>query len=695
VEHNFLVRPIQLQVANEMISPTSGHNTVLQLNMGEGKSSVIVPMVAAALADCKKFVRVVVLKPLSTQMFRLLVDRLGGLLNRRIFYMPFSRAMTVGTQQVQRIHALYLDCMRAGGVVVVQPEHILSFKLMGFDRLLGSNTSEEQQVTKVLLESQRWLEMHSRDILDESDEILHVRYQLIYTVGQQLSMEGHPDRWTMIQQILSLVCKHAQQVQHRFPQGIEVKERGAGVFPSIRILQADASLNLVSLIVNDVLDGALRDYPFAHFHGPTRQAAVRFISNIAIQHDDSRLIEKHSQGTGYWKGLLLLRGLLAHGILEYILKERRWRVDYGLDSHRSLLAVPYRAKDVPSLRAEFGHPDVAIALTCLSYYYHGLSEDQLDQCFQLLYKQDNPPLVYEGWVHDNDSLPEPLHQLSSVNTKDPDQRRQYLVPLFRNNHVVIDFFLSEVVFPKEAKEFPKKLATSGWDIAEIKEHPSTGFSGTNDNSYLLPTSITQEDPVQQLSTNAKVLNYVLQPENNSYLCIHQLGQMPSAQSFLELLVRQTPEIRVLLDVGAQMLEFQNQELAEHWLTLVPDIPAAIFFGDNDELLVLTREGIVEAFVSSPFNQQLDKCLVYLDDAHTRGTDLKLPRYFRAAVTLGPKVTKDRLLQGQTMFPIDFYMTLIKFRLYAYAKTGSRTIRHVFCALRCGSRHKNHCQQGIV
>jgi hypothetical protein len=47
-----------------------------------------------------------------------------------------------------------------------------------------------------------------------------------------------------------------------------------------------------------------------------------------------------------FKGILLLRGLLmeGEGILNYVLKERRWRVDYGLDPSRTLLAVPYRAK---------------------------------------------------------------------------------------------------------------------------------------------------------------------------------------------------------------------------------------------------------------------------------------------------------------------------------------------------------------
>jgi hypothetical protein len=90
---------------------------------------------------------------------------------------------------------------------------------------------------------------------------------------------------------------------------------------------------------------------------------------------------------------------------------------------------------------------------------------------------------------------------------------------------------------------------------------------------------------------------------------------------------------------------RNDEVARAWLELQEDMSAALFFDDNDHMMVLTRDGTTEAFVSSPFNQQLDKCLVYLDDVHTRGADLKLPQQSRAAVMLGPKVTKDRLLQG--------------------------------------------------
>jgi hypothetical protein len=49
---------------------------------------------------------------------------------------------------------------------------------------------------------------------------------------------------------------------------------------------------------------------------------------------------------------------------------------------------------------------------------------------------------------------------------------------------------------------------------------------------------------------------------------------------------------------------------------------------------------------SPFAKQMDQCLVYLDESHTRGTNLKLPADYRAIVTLGPGLTKDPLVQGQ-------------------------------------------------
>ncbi|KAG2757812.1 hypothetical protein P692DRAFT_20789290 [Suillus brevipes Sb2] len=637
IESQFLARPDQVQVAQEMMSPCKGRNTSLQLNMGEGKSYVIVPLAAAALADGHKLVRVIVLKSLSAQMFQLLVERLSGLAQRRIFYIPFSRALSINSSKVQMYRDLMQECMNTKGILVVQPDHILSFHLMTVDRWLPP----QAEAAKDMLRTQLWLDDHTRDILDESDEILHVRYQLVYAVGSQRSLQGHPERWTTTQQVLSLAAKHAARLMHEFPSGSEVSIREHGGFPFVRVLHSTAGETLVRWIAEDITSGALENISFDQGSFDVKQAVCQFIATEKISNTCISLVEKTYRDTTVWPGLLVLRGLLACGIFVYALKERRWRVDYGLTQKRTMLAVPFRAKDMPSLRAEFGHPDVAVILTCLSYYYGGLTLQQLKLCFELLLQQDNPALEYQSWVARLQYVPECLRHLNGINTESAEQLRD-LQQLFQFNKAVIDFYLSRVVFPKEAKGFPNKLTCSGWDLAQEKRHLTTGFSGTNDNRYLLPSSIAQHDLDDQRSTNARVLAFLLRPENNCYRPIPS-GQ--KVQRFIDTLIAQTPEVRVLLDVGAQMLELKNQELAEAWLLAKRDAQAAVFVNDDDEIVVVSRDGTVEPLVSSPFAQQLDQCVVYLDDAHTRGTDVKLPSDFRAAVTLGPKVTKDRLMQG--------------------------------------------------
>ncbi|KAF8439864.1 hypothetical protein L210DRAFT_3645838 [Boletus edulis BED1] len=644
LQGNFLVRRVQAEVAHEMISPRSGNNTAMQLNMGEGKSSVIVPISVVVLADGTQLVRVIVPKALTAQMFHLLADRLGGLVNRRIYYLPFSRSLEVNQHKVTALREVLSACMKERGILVIQPEHILSLKLVSVEKQLFQ--AEEQQLAHLLLTLQRWLHSHSRDMLDESDEILHVRYQLVYTIGLQEPMEGSPNRWNTTEQVLGLASKHASSLRELFPVGAEYESGPSGSFPHLRIVHADAGQQLISWIVQDIIEGRLPKFNFGQLRPDLRNAIRSFISCEKVSPTTIQLVQDYSQQTSLRGGLLLLRGLLATGILLYAFRERRWRVDYGLAPQRTMLAVPYRAKDVPAQRAEFGHPDITIIFTCLSYYYGGLTEEQLRLSFEILLKQDDPSLDYDLWIRDCPAVPHCLQTISGVNIQSSEQWNDQLFPLFKQNRATVDFYLSSVVFPKEAKVFPSKLSCSGWDLAEKKERLLTGFSGTNDGQYLLPLHITQRDPDHQRGTNAKVLSYLLQPENKYYICMSRKnGERRTTLEFLEILVTQEPEIRVLLDVGAQMLDLENCELAKAWLTVNTNASAAIYFNDNDELMVLTRDGRTHLFISSPFAQQLDRCVVYLDDAHTRGTDIKFPSRFRAAVTLGPKVTKDRLAQG--------------------------------------------------
>lgn len=138
-----------------------------------------------------------------------------------------------------------------------------------------------------------------------------------------------------------------------------------------------------------------------------------------------------------------------------------------------------------------------------------------------------------------------------------------------------------------------------------------------------------------------MLGNLLRPENDFY---EGLKPHISAKEVIEKMVAE--KIRVLLDVGAIMLELSNDKVADEWMGQCREIDAVVFFDDRDHLLVKARLASrpVE-FEISPFRNRLDRCGIYLDEIHTRGTDLKIPLGTTAVVTLGKGVRKDTLAQG--------------------------------------------------
>ena len=341
----------------------------------------------------------------------------------------------------------------------------------------------------------KWLHAHARDILDESDEILHSRFQLVYTIGLKQHMDGYPDRWTITQHVLRLVKDRVHTISRSYPRSIEYECGPPGSFPHVRIVRAsEVGPRLISLIVEDIMAGRFLDFNFQRMSPELRDAIRSFISdgNVLQIPDSAKKVEEYAMrfNRNYlWNGLLLLRGLLASNILLFALTERRWRVDYGLIPRSkprvffdwvnygptpTMLAVPYRAKDLPAPNTQFGHPDITIILTCLSYYYSGLDEKQLRVSFEILLDQDDPSTEYALWIEDHEAIPDSLRRLNGINLRSSEQWDDTIFPLFTRNQAAINFYLSRVVFPQEATEFPWKLSMSSWDLAEKREKLMTG-----------------------------------------------------------------------------------------------------------------------------------------------------------------------------------------------------------------------------
>ncbi|CAF9942696.1 MAG: hypothetical protein ALECFALPRED_009917 [Alectoria fallacina] len=656
LDFNVRIRPDQHEVALAMTSPSSNGSFCLQMNMGQGKSSVIIPMVVAQLADTKNLVRVVVPRPLLLQTAQLLQARLGGLVGRKIKHVPFSRRSSTTITDLRAYHNLHLEMLRDGGVILTLPEHMLSFQLSGLQEL--SNGHIEQATSMIRL--QEWLMRNCRDILDECDHMLAVKTQLIYPSGAQTMVDGHPGRWKLVQNLLKLVKEQLGPLRRNFPKSIEVIERSRGTFPTIYLLTPQVKEALMQRLTDSVVKGDggilpidgcsltelasvnsfLRDAQFP-------KATALKIAGVFKDNSDAR------------QRLLLLRGLLIHKILLLGLG-KRWNVQYGIDTRRDPIAVPFKGKGIPSDQAEFGHPDVSIILTCLSFYHSGLSLPQFQQTLTQLIKSDDEPVrEFDSWTRDIQSFPDSLRSWSSINVDDETQCAQLWSHLGQQM-AVINYFLNHHVFPRHSRVFERKLVSSGWDIAtqvssegdgsvaSLKESRSTsltvGFSGTNDNRTLLPLNILQDDLPGLAHTNAEVLTYFLQFRNRRYVPASRTdGKRLTERAFLCQL--KDNGIRMLLDAGAQILEMDNKSLAQAWLEVDYEAEAAVFFGEDDRARVLYKDGKSQPLAGSPFLNNLGACVVYLDEAHTRGVDLKMPADAIAGLTLGIQQTKDHTVQA--------------------------------------------------
>ncbi|TDZ21687.1 hypothetical protein Cob_v005405 [Colletotrichum orbiculare MAFF 240422] len=700
VDSGMMVREVQENVAERMRNPPSGKNTTMQLNMGEGKSSVIVPIVAAALADGFRLVRVIVAKPQSKQMQQMLESQLGGLVNRRVFHLPFSRAIKVGPKEVETLKSICMECMKLGGILLVQPEHLLSFQLMGIETAITG----KMDVSRSLLKLKDVLDRSTRDIVDESDENFSVKFELVYTIGTQQPIEHSPDRWGCNHHVLDIVRRAVPQLEQSFPNSIETSPGRPGCFPRLRILRDDAKDSLNDLVARQLSQEGLTGLPMATQPKHIQSAVFNYITKTNLSQAEIDAVEKSSLWSPLTQHtLLLLRGLVASQILGFVFCQKRWKVDYGLDPTRNpttRLAVPYRAKDSPTARSEFSHPEIIIMLTSLSYYYGGMTDEDLVVAFGHLLRCDQADMEYQVWVADSDQLPHAFCQLSGINLDDHEQCAGQVFPCFRYAKGAIDYFLAHIVFPKELKEFPHKLSASGWDIGEEKPQPTTGFSGTNDSRAFLPLTVSQLDDEDQQHTNAQVLEYLLQDDSLVALMPKQKATgKTDAEMLLGMVTHLQPSVKVILDMTKES----------------EDTQAVIFCDENDRLCVVDRRGRVESFQTSPFAGQVDVCLVFLDEAHTRGTDLKLPANYRAAVTLNASLTKDRLVQacmrmrklgkGQSVTfcvpdeiqqkirsrhaPSGSAITVLDILEWAISETFTELRRGIWLWASQGRRHHNH------
>ena len=668
VENDLTIWPKQVSVAKKMMSSSSLQHSVVQLNMGEGKTSVILPIIAAEMANGRSLVRVVVLNSLYNTNYQQLVFKLGGLLGHRVLSLPFRRDIRLKPPDAKRITSFLKQCRGRRDVMVTVREHLLSLLL----KYEESCSKEDMKLAKELHRLDILLQRHARDVLDEADEVLHHRFQLIYPIGVPQSPDGGDIRWKMAEVILEAVKVNAKLLHEGHRNAVIYNDNEKHAFPHLRILESKESVHAYrwlceevvtfimagrgNILKSELMDG-LHKLPELDLHNlkhfllaPQLDAGEAQWFRLCIPN----VIQPY---------LLCVRGLLANGVLLLALK-KRFRVEYGLPSRATgaakragqcnnerliRMAVPFRAKDVAAERTEFGHTDVAVMLTLLSYYQYGLTDDEVNTLLDRLDRKEAKSDVYNSWVAAADTVDSSIQELGGINRKNATQMKKLLIPFLRHHTAAINFYLGQVIFPNESKEFKCKLVANSWSMAPVERClKMSGFSGTNDTRHLLPGSTKQDDLPELRHTNAYVCNLVLDNANNMYRVLRD--QPLTGEKLLDHIVQceqlNQVQINTIVDIGALVLDFTNLELAKAWLEKRTDKNGVVYFDSRNQLQVWIRKTRSSCKLElSSYADNLTECLVYLDHAHCRGTDLRMKTGTVAAITLGKGLRRDELMQA--------------------------------------------------
>jgi Protein of unknown function (DUF3638)/Protein of unknown function (DUF3645) len=623
------------------------------------------------LARRDRLPRLNILSNLFSEAYDFFSEQLCGSIGRlKVFLLPFCRDVELDTNRLCAMTRLVEQCRQNRGVFIVAPEHRLSLELKEIELYRSGELDLGEKVHK-LCHSFGW-----QDVLDESDELLHHRFQLIYACGSVAELPESTHRFQATQLLFRCLREDATARTwiNKHPEFITLEEqvglqsyRYCEAFPVLRLNMQLAQRQVLSdfygiladsLILNPPVElDWLRDHPL--------QKDIRaVVVEPALPVDSLARLSKCHQDD-----ILALRGLLAGGIFVHCLQKRH-RVDYGIARGKKRVAVPFRGADVPARRAEFAQADCAIVLSCLAYYYSdGLDETQVHQAFEalLVLGKEARRKHYHAWFDlvkprmQHDLASEDVNKLDCIEKIDLSNTRQFrkLVNYFQRNMKTINFWLNSCVFPDEMQYYPQRLTGTAWNLAESSGDGVIGFSGTNDNHRILPQQVKQffqnsdssktDDAVtlvwkKLISTNGLMLSRIL---HHTSEC-RELPMTSPHSALLNIIKQNADAVHAIVDSGALFAGFDNLEIAKLLLEHLPvSFPGIVFFDDSEAIVgqwkVLERSGRLLPKDQSPIVES--NAFAFFDEPRCRGSDLKLDKKAVALLTLGKKMCKDKFMQA--------------------------------------------------
>jgi hypothetical protein len=416
---NIVLRKRQVEMVRWFVkNARDGISRVQQMIMGQGKTTVVGPLLALILADGATLVTQVMPTALLDQSRTILRKCFSVLIPKRIYTLKFDRHIEDSSHPVMLLAQKLESARSEGSIICAAPESIKALFLKFVEQLHSVEAMppvEQEKHQRVQEQSDRFQERAEKRalmadaivpifdlwksgvlIMDEVDVLLHsLRSELNFPIGEKKPIDLSGPRWFLPLHIFdglfyrtenrittSILQTHSEAVA--ILEAIRASlERGL----ACRALQREPHVVLlVPRFYFEDLGPALLPWVLIWLrpHLP-----MEFSEAIVQQYliEPNVIPLKEAIERDFTPSAIELLNLARNwmtSILPHVLSKIN-RVGFGLlqaadltadadkmPLSRKLSAVPFIAKDVPSRSSEFAHPDVVIGTTILAFRYEGL-----------------------------------------------------------------------------------------------------------------------------------------------------------------------------------------------------------------------------------------------------------------------------------------------------------------------------------
>lgn len=618
---NILLRANQVKTLKTLYDHTkpvqdNATEVVAQLIMGEGKSKVLLPILAFNKANGRALSMIIV----PGSLYETNRDDLKKTSKKNFGQEPqtldFNRSSPFTVDSLRSILWDLQRCVVDKNYLITTAESLQSLELKYWEAIYqashGEVCDEVKKKIEIMEEILDLIETRGEAIVDEGDIVLHSNREVNFPVGKPKQIPKV--RIRLFREMMNAL----HQIDFGLRDNLQEKLTSESYKNEIAPIIADHLINKWAL--TDIDPQTLRRYLLGEDSG--------IACPVPYEHPKSVEIS------------------LAKEVLTSILPltlSKSGNESYGLSKEtKRKFSINYKGNNTPDEKTQHGNLYETMFYSTFIYLQNGLKEEHVDELITAKRQEARLEARLNGIKPQ-----ETVTSLKFANTFGvPDlfnisaEERLAIAQSVRWNKAALDCWLEDFVYP-EVTIYTQKLSANGLDLVAGLRHVQvvTGIPwnrGTFDKRLVKPERDGElMNPGSEIEVMEAIWRKVEQGKEKPL--IHpSKGVLPREK--LAHILEDHPDFDCLIDVGAEFKGMTNDEVAAEMLASRkkdPTIKGIARFDKNNTVGIMGTEKEIPLENIDPHERN-----TYYDQVHTTGTDLEQKMEAKAILTAGDKPIRD-------------------------------------------------------